>query len=368
MHNQLQSNVTQFLLRKRSAVKRYGGALVIVLASFVTLRLLDSVIPGQHVHSIDLASTILATLYGGLGPGLLVAFSEAILVSYYFVEPIQSVFESGSSLVRIVLDTSFAFLTAVLVRKVRDIAADEQEARKISEEQSRSRERILSVVSHDLRNPLSAVKMNATLIEKLSKDDDIRRRAESIRRSSGTMNRLIADLLDAARIERGTFSLDIQPNEVESLLNEVVETMLPQAKEKEIVLHVQHAQALPAVPFDYARIFQVLTNLVGNAIKFSPPRSRVGIDVRLEGESLVFRVSDQGPGIAPEHRDRIFERHWQNAETAHLGIGLGLFISKCIVENHGGRINVEGTAAPGSTFRVQIPLRARIMQSKADVA
>ncbi|HEX4681064.1 MAG TPA: GAF domain-containing sensor histidine kinase, partial [Gemmatimonadaceae bacterium] len=232
----------------------------------------------------------------------------------------------------------------------------EHEARQHAEVMSRAREEVLSVVAHDLRNPLNLVGSTSQLFMEPSLSSKDREAAFAINaRAVRRMNRLISDLLDVARLEAGRLSLDTRPCPLDRILSEAVDALRSRASEQHIELTVIPGTRDILVQADAERLEQVLDNLIGNALKFTPRDGRV--TVRSEsgvGEARVA-VADTGSGIPEEHRARLFERFWQATGTDRRGIGLGLAIARGIVEAHGGKLWVESTVGRGSTFYFTVP-------------
>ncbi len=220
----------------------------------------------------------------------------------------------------------------------------------------RARDDLLVVVSHDLKSPLSAIRLSATLVAKrLPADAEASRANAIVIRCAEAMDRLIGDLLDAAAIESGTFPVAVGTVNVSELLDELLLTMEPIARARSIAIELSGADHALPLRCDRSRILQVLTNLLGNAIKFAPPGSAVQVRMTSEPAHAIFSVSDRGPGIPEDDRARLFGRYWKGSPPAQPGVGLGLFIAKGIVEAHGGRIWVESIAGDGSTFSFTIP-------------
>lgn len=220
----------------------------------------------------------------------------------------------------------------------------------------RSRDEVLAIVSHDLRSPLTAIAVSAANLRSQVPTAFHRRHLDIITRSVDRTNRLICDILDVTRIDSGQ-KLSIEPGflEVEPLVSSLVESFRPQAEK-----HIQEIEcvvdpALSPLYADHDRLLQVLSNLLGNAIKFTPEGGRVSVRVREEADGIEFSVSDTGPGIAAADIEHIFDPYWQVERTARLGTGLGLTIAKGIVDGHGGRLSVESTPGEGSTFRFILP-------------
>lgn len=217
----------------------------------------------------------------------------------------------------------------------------------------RTREQILEVVSHDLRTPLTSMLGNITLIQDLKVPPQ--GPLEVIFRAAQHMNHLVEDLLDMGRLERGTFALDRQPLDVASLVDEVVQMMRSSAEGRGVQLRVTAAPNLPPAHADRRRVLQVLWNLVGNGLKFTPSGGHVEVRVHASGQDLRLEVADTGPGLAEKDLPHLFERYWQGKLSGGRGVGLGLFIAKAIIGAHGGKIGV--TSSPsGATFFCTLPV------------
>jgi signal transduction histidine kinase len=240
----------------------------------------------------------------------------------------------------------------------------------LSRERSRAddavatRDEFLGIVSHDLRNLLGAVVGFATLIAKAEagemehRTEQVLTHAQRIQRSGARMNRLIGDLVDVASIEAGALAVRPQLVDPAQVVTEAVDTFQAQALSHGISLVSEVPAAPLLVELDAARILQVLANLVGNAIKFTPSGGQVVVHVELAPEGLRFAVRDTGVGIAADHLESVFERFRQVATGDGRGVGLGLYISKCIVQGHGGRIWAESRPGAGSTFSFTLPLHS----------
>ena len=226
------------------------------------------------------------------------------------------------------------------------------------------REHTLAVISHDLRNPLGAVLMSANVLKRAAGEDTqgqlIRTQADRVLRSGERMNHLIEDLLNLAKIEAGQLALNRTTLCGTEFIDEAVETMRPWAQQKRIHLEVEVRTAEFHIECDHGQLWRVLTNLLGNAIKFTPEEGHVKLCVEDHGpDEVLFRVTDSGPGIPAALQAHIFNRFWQARENAHKGAGLGLAIAKGIVEAHGGRIWVESEAGRGASFQFTVPKAGR---------
>ena len=168
------------------------------------------------------------------------------------------------------------------------------------------------------------------------------------------MSRLIDDLVDIASIEAGVLAVARETADPALVVTEAVDTFQAQAVSSGVSLAAESPHALLA-SFDPARILQVLTNLISNALKFTPRGGQVTVRVERVDEEIRFSVSDTGEGISADHLDAVFERYHQLRKNDRRGMGLGLYISKCIIQGHGGRIWAESSVGRGSTFSFTLP-------------
>lgn len=214
-----------------------------------------------------------------------------------------------------------------------------------------AREQVLKIVSHDLRNPLHTVSMCASLLLELPMPPD--KQADHltrIKRAGDRMNRLVQDLLDVAKLEAGRVAISAHPVAVAPLVSEAAGMLASIAAEKQIRLDTAVADGLQQVVADEGRVIQVLSNLVGNAVKFTPEGGTITIRAEDAPGGVRFSVSDTGVGMTPEQLGKLFGQFWQANPADRRGIGLGLSIAKGIVEAHGGRIWVESQPGVGTAF------------------
>jgi len=250
-----------------------------------------------------------------------------------------------------------ALLGAELARHG-SLAIDNARLYEESQQAVRAREEVLAIVSHDLRNPLSTVTLAASLM-KMSKSiaPEDREQLDAIDVSAGRMRRLIDDLLDVTRVEGGK-RLPIEPArvEIEELFGETYELFKAQAASSSVSLQYRVGDGVPPVYADRHRVLQVLSNLIGNALKFTPADGVISYASEARGADVLFIVADSGPGIPKEHLGDIFNTYWQAKRTERLGAGLGLPIAKGIVEAHGGKIWVESRPDDGTRFFFTLPV------------
>ncbi|HSL71469.1 MAG TPA: GAF domain-containing sensor histidine kinase, partial [Longimicrobiales bacterium] len=223
----------------------------------------------------------------------------------------------------------------------------------------RARDDVLAVVSHDLGNPLSAIRLGTTLLLRRIPEEEREsggwKHLENIRASVMQMERLIRDLLEIKRIEAGYFSLERERIAVQTLIDEASESLAPLIASRELRLHTRALSERVYINADRERLLQVFSNLVGNAAKFTPHGGEINLWAEPRGQDVVFAVTDSGPGIPSEHIPHVFNRFWQARRTGRHGIGLGLAIVQGIVEAHGGKVWVESELGSGSTFFFAIP-------------
>jgi len=214
------------------------------------------------------------------------------------------------------------------------------------------RDEFLAIVSHDLRNPLSAIALNTQLLERLVSAGDPRlaRISRSLATSIAQMQRIISDLLDLAAIEAGKLSVQLRPGDARRPIEQAVEEARSATADRSIAIDAVLGPDPLAAHFDRGRIAQVLGNLIDNALKFTSPGGRISVEGRNAEHVVEIRVRDTGPGLRPEEIAVIFDRYRQVEKRGRKALGLGLYISRSIVESHGGRIRAESAPGEGSTF------------------
>jgi len=230
-----------------------------------------------------------------------------------------------------------------------------------AQQATRARDDMLAIVAHDLRNPLNTIYMSAQLLLEIVSEAEHpteHKQLAIVQRAAGRMNGLIQDLLEVKRIEGGNLTLDLRRTEASSIVSDALEILRPIATASSVSLESEVAPDFPTITVDPARIQQVLSNLVGNAIKFTPAGGKITLLAKPSESEACFIVADTGPGIAPDALPHIFGRFWQGKRSDRRGIGLGLTIAKGIVEAHGGRIWVESQLGAGSSFYFTVPVAA----------
>ncbi len=256
-------------------------------------------------------------------------------------------------------DATDAFLAEEIARRAA-LAMDNARLHDLVHTGIRARDDMIGIVSHDLRNPVNAVKMLTGVMLDREREEPLSSEmveyATIIRQAAEQMDALIRDLLDVTRVEAGRLKVDANPADTEELLSDALRTLAPVAGARSLKLRLDAPDDMPAVMADKGRIDQALSNLIGNAVKFSSPGSEIVVTVRVLEDEMVFSVADRGRGMTPEQLGHAFDRFWQSSRTDRQGAGLGLAITKGIIDAHGGRIWAESVPDAGSTFYFSLPL------------
>lgn len=222
-----------------------------------------------------------------------------------------------------------------------------------------TRDDFLGMVCHDLRDLLNGIVVSAQLLAgRLDNRDDSQKllvETARIQRYGARMNRLIGDLVDVASIDAGKLDMAAANGDAVALVGESVDALQAIATAKAVSLVAEPMEASLPACFDHDRILQVLANLIANSIKFTPAGGSIRVHCEQAGEALLFRVSDSGEGIPANLLEAVFERFWQVGKNDRRGLGLGLYISRCIVEAHGGAIRAESAPGNGTSMIFTLP-------------
>ncbi len=248
-------------------------------------------------------------------------------------------------------------VTWFFARRVALAYQAEQNARDVARRAMVSRNDLMGMVAHDLRNPLSAIALKAAYLRQLRDDPKgVCREADSIENMTLHMSSLLESMLDLTTIEAGRFSVSKKICAVNDLLREAVDMFGPAARSKNV--HFRDLVINPGIRVhaDQQRVLQVLSNLLGNALKYTPRGGEIALSIARSGEMARFAVSDTGPGIPVEHLPKLFDRFFKDDAAGRKSTGLGLFIARGIVEAHGGRIWVVNNPDHGATFHFTLPL------------
>lgn len=252
----------------------------------------------------------------------------------------------------ILIGAALWLLSAKRIRRAHHALSDAVDR---AERAAVARQQLLATVAHDLRGPLGTLTMKAAVIRRSSEIRKAHEQAAGIENVSMRMEYLVRSLLDAASLDAGGFSVTPVVCRVPDLLDDAYDMFSSLAASKSIQLDSFRPEEHLAVRADRERLLQVISNLLGNAIKFTQQGGKIRLSAEAEGDSVKFAVADNGPGIAPEHLPHLFSRFWKTETSEIKGTGLGLFIAKGIVEAHGGRLWVESQLGRGSVFSFTVP-------------
>ncbi|MFL5320725.1 MAG: ATP-binding protein [Myxococcaceae bacterium] len=221
---------------------------------------------------------------------------------------------------------------------------------------ARSREELLAIVAHDLRTPLGAIGAATRLLQTTAAEGAAKERyLGNIDRAAKRMATLITDLLELARIQSGSVTLSKKSVRADELMQTAREQSAAQASQKGITLSVESELGDVSVLCDQERVLQIFSNLISNALKFTPGDGVVSIEASASERDVTFVISDTGPGIARDHLPRLFTRYWQADPGNRHGVGLGLSIVKAIVDAHGGSVRVQSEPGEGTRFFFTLP-------------
>jgi signal transduction histidine kinase len=259
-----------------------------------------------------------------------------------------------------------------LEREQREVLEREREARLEAQRAAAAREKMLAVVSHEVRNPLATVLLNSSAIADSPPDGTptwVREAAESVAASAEQIEHLIRDLMDITRLEAGQIEFARVPCTPYALVEQAVQILQPIAADRGVRLEVRLPDRLPRVMASRERILQVFSNLVGNAIRATPPGGEITISGEPRGGQLLFRVRDSGPGISPERVAELLKPFWETPAQLTGSRGLGIPIARAIVRAHGGEFSMESRPGEGTRVSFTLPLRAHpAVSEEASVA
>ena len=307
---------------------------------------LAEILTADHQATLHEAITRLRASRGKTGDGISLRYRDRVLcITFTWIVPEDP--ESGFFMI---------------LQDITDLAWKIEELSTLNarlQEVERMRAEFLAMVSHDLHTPLTAIKGSLDVLLHEGLGIELSRELLGIaQKNTDRLFRMVSDILDLARIEAGRFEIRREPFEIVVGLRGALERLRRLVEDKGIVLTLQAPEGLPQVLADGVRMDQVFTNLLGNALKFTPHGGSISVGVRELPTEFLVEIRDSGMGVPPEHLDRIFDRFYRVPSPAGgkvEGSGLGLSICKAIVEEHGGRIWVESVVGQGSTFSFTLP-------------
>lgn len=234
-----------------------------------------------------------------------------------------------------------------------------EEARRLeAEEANRLRDRFLATVSHELRAPLQAILSWVDLVRSADgRREMIDKGLDVIERSANSQRRIIEDLMDISRVIGGKLHLKLEAMDIETFVSQTLDLHRLEAETADIALETRLAEAPRSIRADSDRLTQILSNLVSNALRFTPPGGTIRVETEREGEMLVLRVADSGRGIEPDELEDLFQPFHQGADQVDAGLGLGLTIVRQLTTLHGGTVSAASEGrGQGTTFEVRLPV------------
>lgn len=360
----------------RFSLTRYALALLTTAIALVATLILRRDGPTPS-FLFFVPAVAISAWYGGPGPAALATGLSLLLIDLNFFDPRASLridriealeiiaFIIVAATITLTMEALHRALAlaesraSALTRLNEEVGRSydaERERRHVAELLAQAREEVLGVVAHDLRNPLNTIIASTDLM--LQENLPQERKTELLEvalRTGRQMNRLIGDLLDTVRMHAGKFTLDVEDVRVASIFRQAEETFRPIAEKRGIDLLAVPPEDGVAVRADPFRVSQIVGNIVGNALKFTPEHGNVTLRAEANGNHVAIHVTDTGPGIPPNDIEHLFDDFWQARRNDHRGVGLGLAIAKGVVEAHGGMIWAESTPGHGSTFSFTLP-------------
>jgi signal transduction histidine kinase len=329
--------------------------------------LLNPLLENQAVYLAFMVPIALAAYVGGAGPGILAVVLSAAVANPYLSE--FPVTDDAASITHLLLFAVEAAGVVVLIHKLRESRSrtetaltEANAARHLAEHASNAREEFLARVSHEWRGPLNTIAGWLWQLERRPTDlDFVIRATTSMKRAVESQSRFVSDLLDYARASRGKLSLQPQRLAIAEPVTAAVDATSIVAVERNLTIRISDEHSEERVWGDAVRLRQVFTNLLQNAVKFTPPGGTISIAFVRAGDVVQVKVTDTGVGVAPEALSTIFEPFAQSYQSRDVrpssGLGLGLSIAKDIVEAHGGALSASSAGAgAGTTFFVQLPV------------
>jgi signal transduction histidine kinase len=351
---------------------RYGVAVALGALGLAIGLLVPTVGSFQMPLVAGYTVLILASaVFGGLRPGILCTLLCAAGVVYWAEPAGAFAIHAPAEIVGVVFFVGTGVTVSIISERMHDALWFERRARLLAEQMTRSeltareadhaaqrsREELLALVAHDLQDTLGVIDLNVGLIEKVTAaDQQVQRRTAIVHRTVHRMSRLIHDLLQSSALAVGKLSLDLGAASVGQLLAETVEEHEPQAQQRSVQLDHESPVDLPPVRCDRDRVLQVLSNLVSNAVRFTPAGGRVLLRARAGGDVVRVSVSDTGRGISARLVPLIFDPYSRERRENGGRTGLGLSIAKAVIEQHGGTIGVESQEGAGTTFTFTLPV------------
>lgn len=266
----------------------------------------------------------------------------------------------GMTWLTAVMGVLFSGIALLVIRMLRERTRQIAERNRLFDEAKKAilaRDEIVAAISQDLVEPLSMINQAAGTIKDSSPSAEVKDGTEIIKSSVTVIEQQVKDIVDQTKTDMGGLMLRLDQLALDVILEDARLMMQPIAKKRDIRLQFESVNPPVLAFFDYERVMRVLSNLIGNAIKFSPKHNKVVVKVRSDQQFVYVSVADSGPGIPENKLAEIFDNFWQARKTAEQGAGVGLAIVKTIIEAHGGTVRVDSHSGHGSTFTFSLPRR-----------
>ena len=324
----------------------------ILAASAAMLLLYRSRLEEGHVALVFLLVVLGGSAWGGRVVGVSLSVAAFLIFDWFFLVPYNTLrVQNPLDWLVLIVFLITSLVAAELLNRARAVRAgmEREEALRAADQM---KDALVASLSHDLRTPLTTIKGLAHEMQSMGDE-----RTLIIEEQADRLNRLVNDLLDVARLDAGNLPLDIQVNAADDLLGAVVQHVAGRADRNRVIVSLDDPSSLSFGRFDFVHSLRILTNLVDNALKFSPVDEPVEVRAGVEHGNLVIRVADRGPGIPLEERDRIFTPFYRapNATGGSSSVGLGLSISRRLAEAQSGALVCLERARGGAVFELRLP-------------
>ena len=357
-------------MSRAARVAAYGGAVAVTLGALFVRWFLDPWLGSGLPYVTLYGAVAIAVWFGGLGPAVLAMLLGYAVVNVRYVSDLGTVSVSGPAesiaLALFTLSCSLIIVLGEAMRRARDrYRVSEAQVSERARELARAdanKSRFLAVLAHELRNPLAPLRTGLALLRMRAQGDAPSAEThDMMERQITQLSRLIDDLLDVARIDRGKLELRTQRLPIDAVLRTAIDTAKPNIDAQGQELEVRYPPQRLYVEGDLVRLAQVVSNLLNNAAKFTPPKGRIELSAHAADGALFVRVADNGIGIEPERLPEVFDMFVQldPGAAAAGGLGLGLTLARAIVRRHGGDIEVRSAGrGKGTEVTVRLPLAA----------
>jgi two-component system sensor histidine kinase KdpD len=345
--------------------KIFPYAQVVVLVAVVTgfMWLARDVLTLANFSLLYLFVVLLIAMTLGTKPSLLATILSFLAFNFFLVKPLYTFAVADvRELIDLMVFLILAVLTGQLEARAR-LASERARKSKEFEEADRLKTALLRAVSHDLRTPITIIKTSANNLLNLHQQISSEERVEMLKAIDSEvehLNKMIGNLLDMSRLQAGALNLNIRLNTLEEVAGDVAARVWQLTNEERI--KILFPEDMPLVPFDYGLMLQALTNLVDNALRYEPAHLQVEIRGNFDHNHAYISVVNHGPNITAEERERITEPFY-HGKDGH--VGLGLPITKGIIDAHHGTLRTDDTPNGGATFVISLPLAPESVQQKA---